>query len=245
MDVSSLDFRHKDDIMSVWVKLSRKTSFKLNLDVLSCLHVENTGHWRLQPTQINTFFLLLHFAFKSIRLTLNQRLCWLMRKSDPSVCLDGNRVMSWTTDREEFIHTKQLDTAELRVWFKHKASRVERSVMTRRTWIEKSHLSWIWVPHQDSSLFSVVFDNTALNDPSLANDTRKNHLSVHSCFSIFYQIDPPFRCCSFLPLSEEGSFCCPVCLALHNCTQMWKLGALGLCRGQDRLCYWLSFFREE
>lgn len=44
----------------------------------------------------------------------------------------------------------------------------------------------------DSSLFSVIFDNSALNDPSLVNDTRKNHLSVHYCFSIFYQLDPPF-----------------------------------------------------
>lgn len=44
----------------------------------------------------------------------------------------------------------------------------------------------------DSSMFSVVFDNTGLNDPSLVNDTRKNHLSVHYCFSVFYQIDPRF-----------------------------------------------------
>lgn len=45
----------------------------------------------------------------------------------------------------------------------------------------------------DSSVFSVIFDNTDVNDPFLVNDIRKNHLSVYYCFSIFfYQIDPPF-----------------------------------------------------
>lgn len=36
------------------------------------------------------------------------------------------------------------------------------------------------------------FDSSGLNDASLVNDTRKNHLSVHYCFSIFYQLDPAF-----------------------------------------------------
>lgn len=38
----------------------------------------------------------------------------------------------------------------------------------------------------DSSVFSVIFDNTDVNDPSLVNDIRKNHLSVYYCFSIFF-----------------------------------------------------------
>lgn len=39
----------------------------------------------------------------------------------------------------------------------------------------------------DSSppVFTVIFDKTRLNDASLANDTWKNHLSVHYCFFRF------------------------------------------------------------
>lgn len=56
-----------------------------------------------------------------------------------------------------------------------------------------SHLRPIWIPHHGFlSVFTVIFDKTQLNDASLANDTWKNHLSVHYCFfSVFYQIDPP------------------------------------------------------
>lgn len=40
--------------------------------------------------------------------------------------------------------------------------------------------SWIPLP-----VFTVIFDKTRLNDASLANDTWKNHLSVHYCFFHF------------------------------------------------------------
>lgn len=55
---------------------------------------------------------------------------------------------------------------------------------------------------------------TRLNDASLANDTRKNHLSVHWCFFRFLSDcrpphpqltptpPPPYLCCSFLSLSN-------------------------------------------
>lgn len=35
-------------------------------------------------------------------------------------------------------------------------------------------------------MFSVIFDKMGLNDASLANDRRKNHLSVHYCFFRFF-----------------------------------------------------------
>lgn len=41
----------------------------------------------------------------------------------------------------------------------------------------------------DSSLFFVIFDKTGLNDASPANDTWKNHLSVHYCFFRFFLSD--------------------------------------------------------
>lgn len=40
---------------------------------------------------------------------------------------------------------------------------------------------WFEFLIMDSSVFSLFFDKTGLNDASLANDTRKNHLSVHYC----------------------------------------------------------------
>lgn len=39
------------------------------------------------------------------------------------------------------------------------------------------------IPHRGFlPVFTVIFDKTQLNDASLANDTWKNHLSVHYCF---------------------------------------------------------------
>lgn len=44
---------------------------------------------------------------------------------------------------------------------------------------------WFEFLIMDSSVFAVIFDKTGLNDASQANDTRKNHLSVHYCFFRF------------------------------------------------------------
>lgn len=56
-----------------------------------------------------------------------------------------------------------------------------------------SHLCPIWIPHHGFlSVFTVIFDKTQLNDASLANDTWKNHLSVHYCFFRFFiRLTPP------------------------------------------------------
>lgn len=48
------------------------------------------------------------------------------------------------------------------------------------------HLCPIWIPHHGFlPVFTVIFDKIRLNDASLANDTWKNHLSVHYCFFRF------------------------------------------------------------
>lgn len=47
------------------------------------------------------------------------------------------------------------------------------------------------IPHRGFlPVFTVIFDKTQLNDASLANDTWKNHLSVHYCFFRFLSDRP-------------------------------------------------------
>lgn len=85
---------------------------------------------------------------------------------------------------------------------------------------------WFEFLIMDSSVFSVIFDKTGLNDASLANDTRKICLSVHYCFFRFLS-DWFLLSLLFFPFIIKLSIiCCQVCLAFNNCIQMSKLFSL-------------------
>lgn len=85
-------------------------------------------------------------------------------------------------------HNKRGKPADSQVQRWVMAWRVQYITVTGMALVLCFHLPiciWFEFLIMDSSVFSVIFDKTGLNDASLANDTRKNRLSVHYCFFRF------------------------------------------------------------
>lgn len=169
----------------------------------------------------------------------NIKHCWKNWFRETLRIWPSNRVTGWVTNTDWFylvccsFNGKQLHTAELCVSsldLRETVSKVQWWVMTRRTWTAFYRLICIGFEFfiKDCSTFSVICDRTGLNDASLANDTLKNHLSVHYCF---FRFSIRSICLIAVVFSVhywmKARFCSQVCLALNNCIQMLKL----FCRG--------------
>lgn len=102
-------------------------------------------------------------------------------------------------------------------------------------WPQSSHLYQIWIPHPGFLCFllSLIRQNLMMR---LCQMTLGKITWASISFFHFIRSIPPYHCCFFLSLSNEGSFCCQVCLALDNCIQMLEFLAVWSCRGQNRLC---------